>query len=130
MRINRADLELWRARELQGTQRLTETSSPSLDKRFSAEAKKSKTEKRNRAARTEVVSAAPPLDDVLEQTNGNIVVLRYLIGSVLPELPMSEEVRQCAISLFTEDMDHHLRVLEAASQNDRKQEMDGKSGES
>jgi len=131
MRITRADIDLWRAREMQGTRRLREAeSSPALEKRFETEAKKPAARRRGPIGNADAVSAVPPLGDVLEETSGNVVVLRHLINRVLPALPMSEDVRQCASALFAEDMDHHLRVLDATPPDDKEQEIDGESGQS
>ncbi|GEM_PF-4299641 len=131
MRINRADIDLWRAREMQGLRRSSESSSTSsvLDHRFDVAAKRSLARRRSRATDLDGPGATPPLDNLLEQTTGNVVILRYLIDSVLPALPMSADVRQSAQMLFTEDMDHHLRVLDAANEEDRKLEFDGKLGQ-
>lgn len=131
MRITRADIDLWRAREMQGGRRLREAApAPALERRFEAEAKKPATRRRGQVGSIDAGNAIPPLGDVLEETSGNVVVLRHLINRVLPALPMSEDVRQCASALFAEDMDHHLRVLDAVPRGDKEQEIDGESGQS
>lgn len=127
MRISRADTDLWRAREAQESRRLNPTgSSPFVDHRFDLGTRKSATSRKGRASRTDAINATPPMGDVLEQTTGNIAVLRHLIDHVLPTLPMPQEVRQCACSLFAEDMDHHLRVLDATEHDGKEQDTDGK----
>lgn len=116
---------------MQGLRRSNESSSPPsvLDHRLDAAARRSLAGRRRRVADIDGPGATPPLDNLLEKTAGNVVILRYLIEHVLPTLTMSADVRQSAQMLFTEDMDHHLRVLDAANEEDRELELDGKLGQ-
>lgn len=112
MRINRADIDLWRAHELQSLRRPSETSSPgALEKRPEPAPRRPTGSRRRLIGRTASSGAIAPLDDQLADTAGNVAILRHLIDCVLPTLPMPDDVRQLAVSLFAEDMNHHLRVL-------------------
>ncbi|AHG62183.1 hypothetical protein [Advenella mimigardefordensis] len=127
MRINRADIDLWRARELQGTHRVNEAQPSSVpERRFDVRSGKPMTDRRRRVGNVDALDATPPLNSLLEETSGNVAILRHLIEQVLPTLPMSDDVRQCASALFIEDMEHHRRVLEAHSGEDKEMELDGK----
>lgn len=131
MRINKADIDLWRVRQTREGHKLNEVRSiPVLDRRPDVEEKRPILGRRSQVKEPDGLNATPPLNKLLEQTSGNVAILRYLIKSVLPALPISEDVRQCANSLFIEDMDHHLRVLDAESRDDSEMEIDGKLGQS
>ena len=127
MRINRADIDLWRARELQGTHRVNEAQRSAVpERRFDVRSGKPVADRRRRVGNVDALDATPPLNSLLEETSGNVAILRHLIEQVLPALPMSDDVRQCASALFIEDMEHPLRVLAAHSGEDKEVELDGK----
>lgn len=114
MRVSRSDVDLWRAREMQGLRRLAESSPfSSQEKRPEPTLKRAASSRRRLVDRAELANAVPSIDDQLSDTAGNVTILRHLLETVLPALDLPEEVRQAAASLLADDMDHHLRVLDA-----------------
>lgn len=114
MRITRSDVDLWRAREMQGLRRLAEASPfSSQERRPEPTLRRASSSRRRLVDRTEQANAAPPIDDQLSDTVGNVTILQHLLDSVLPALDLPADVRLAAASLLSEDMNHHLRVLGA-----------------
>lgn len=114
MRITRSDVDLWRAREMQGLRRLAEASPfSSQERRPEPALRRASSSRRRLVDRTEQANAAPPIDDQLSDTVGNVTILQHLLDSVLPALDLPADVRLAAASLLSEDMNHHLRVLGA-----------------
>ncbi|MGE4591218.1 hypothetical protein [Alcaligenes sp.] len=124
MRISRSDVDLWRAKEVQGLRRLAEASPfASQEKRPDPAPKRAAGNRSRLVDRTELASAVLPVDDQLSDTAGNIAILKHLLDTVLPTLALPDDVHHAAASLLFEDMDHHLRVLDAAL---AEKEADGK----